>query len=231
MKRTITTSLIPPDGDHADWAVNLSPRRRAARHPRRQAYHGRARLDERGPRERGVLEGLGPLRRRKPSTASLSRRDRSGIARITARFQTAKSALGDCEFKVVFACPGRGRHNQAGRQHPGPRPPAVRPRTGKVIWMSLRKQSLPLKGLPHKHRKQPVRRQPALDRRQARRRQDLVLLRRQADQRAADRSGHESPDLVRRAADHHEDQDHEADRRGSVGQADDRLQLRRPPSK
>ncbi len=62
-----------------------------------------------------------------------------------ARFMTAKSALGDCEFKVVFACPDGGGTTKPivniqdrGRLLFG--------RDGKVIWMSLRKQSLPLKG-------------------------------------------------------------------------------------
>lgn len=63
-----------------------------------------------------------------------------------ARFTLAKSALGDCEFKVVFSCtPG-----EAGNDKPNitinDRGRLRFDRGGGNLWMSLRKQSLPLKG-------------------------------------------------------------------------------------
>ena len=62
-----------------------------------------------------------------------------------SRFMTAKSALGDCEFKVAFACPdGRGKAMPV--VHIQDRGRLVFSRDGGTIWMSLRKQSLPLKG-------------------------------------------------------------------------------------
>jgi len=61
-----------------------------------------------------------------------------------SRFMTAKSALGDCEFKVVFACPD-GLGTAMPVVHIQDRGRLVFSRDGATIWMSLRKQPLPLK--------------------------------------------------------------------------------------
>ncbi len=67
-----------------------------------------------------------------------------GNRRNHARFITAKSALGDCEFKVVFSCPdGRGTAMPIVQIRDRGR--LLFARDGSQIWMSLRKQSLPLK--------------------------------------------------------------------------------------
>ncbi len=59
-----------------------------------------------------------------------------------ARFIAAKSALGDCEFKVVFSCPdGRGTAMPIVQIRDRGR--LLFARDGSQIWMSLRKQSLP----------------------------------------------------------------------------------------
>ncbi len=62
-----------------------------------------------------------------------------------ARFMTAKSALGDCEFKAVFSCAGGGG-TALPIIHIKDRGRLLFARDGSKIWMSLRKQSLPFKG-------------------------------------------------------------------------------------
>jgi len=60
-----------------------------------------------------------------------------------ARFIAAKSALGDCAFRVVFCCPdGRGTAMPIVQIRDRGR--LLFARDGSQIWMSLRKQSLPL---------------------------------------------------------------------------------------
>ncbi len=60
-----------------------------------------------------------------------------------ARFKAAKSALGDCEFKVVFSCP-EGRGTAMPIVQIQDRGRLLFARDGSQIWMSLRKQALPL---------------------------------------------------------------------------------------
>ena len=71
-----------------------------------------------------------------------------------ARFIAAKSALGDCEFKVVFACPD-GRGTAMPIVHIRDRGRLLFARDGSQIWMSLRKQSLPLKSFAARCEKNP----------------------------------------------------------------------------
>jgi len=62
-----------------------------------------------------------------------------------ARFMLSKSALGDCEFKAVFSAAGAGGTTMPLIQIRD-RGRLVFSRDGSQLWMSLRKQSLPLQG-------------------------------------------------------------------------------------
>ena len=63
-----------------------------------------------------------------------------------ARFTIAKSALGDCEFKVVFSCTPGDSANDRPNITIADRGRLRFDRGGGNIWMSLRKQSLPFGG-------------------------------------------------------------------------------------
>ncbi len=69
---------------------------------------------------------------------------RVGNRKNFARFMLSRSALGDCEFKVVFSCPD-GRGTTMPIVHVRDRLRLLFGRDGSVIWSSLRKQSLPVK--------------------------------------------------------------------------------------
>ena len=71
---------------------------------------------------------------------------RVGSRNNHARFTAAKSALGDCEFKVVFSCTPGDSANDKPNITIADRGRLRFDRGGGNIWMSLRKQSLPLKG-------------------------------------------------------------------------------------
>ena len=63
-----------------------------------------------------------------------------------ARFTLAQSSLGDCEFKVVFSCEPGDSSNDKPNVTIADRGRLRFDRGGGNIWMSLRKQSLPLQG-------------------------------------------------------------------------------------